>query len=54
MHKQKIFIKKNVFKDNNFPIANFLSKNGFYIPTGINIKKKEMEYVAKSINKIFF
>jgi perosamine synthetase len=53
MHKQKIFIKKNVFKDKNFPIANFLSKNGFYIPSGINIKKKEMEYVAKSINKIF-
>jgi hydroxymethylpyrimidine pyrophosphatase-like HAD family hydrolase len=40
MHKQNIFIKKKIFKNKNFPVANFLSKNGFYIPAGIDITKK--------------
>jgi perosamine synthetase len=53
MHKQKIYIKKKFFKNKNFPIANLLSKKGFYIPSGINITKKEIKYVAQSINNIF-
>jgi dTDP-4-amino-4,6-dideoxygalactose transaminase len=51
MHKQKIFIKYNIFKK-KILIAEFLSKNGFYIPAGINILKKEMKYIANSINEI--
>lgn len=53
MNKQKIYIKKKIFKNKNFPIANLLSKKGFYIPSGINITKKEIKYVAQSINNIF-
>ena len=53
MHKQKIF--KNVIQSKNkkFPIADLLSKNGFYIPTGMNITKKEIKYISTSINNIF-
>ena len=52
MHKQKIFIQQKTFKKEKFPVANFFSKNGFYIPTGIDITKKQMIHVAKSINSI--
>jgi len=52
MHKQKIFKRKKLFKINKFPNADFLSNNGFYVPTGINISKKEIQYVAKAINDI--
>jgi len=52
MHQQKVFIKSKIFKKEIFPVAEFLSKNGFYIPTGINIAKKEMKYIADSINSI--
>ena len=52
MHKQKIFKRKKLFKINKFPNADFLSNNGFYVPTGINISKKEIQYVAKVINDI--
>ena len=53
MHKQKVFIKHGMFKNSKFPVADVLSKNGFYIPSGMDITKKQMMYVAKSINSIF-
>lgn len=53
MHKQKIFKNLKQFKNKKFPIADLLSKNGFYIPTGMSITKKEIKYIATSINKIF-
>ena len=42
-----------MFKKEKFPVADFLSKNGFYIPSGIDITKKQMKHVAESINSIF-
>jgi perosamine synthetase len=53
MHKQKIFKNLKQFKNKKFPIADLLSKNGFYIPTGMRITKKEIKYIATSINNIF-
>ena len=53
MHKQKIFIKHKIFKKGKFPVADFLSKNGFYIPSGIDITKRQMKHVAESINGVF-
>ena len=53
MHKQKIFKNIIKFKNKKFPVADLLSKNGFYIPTGMNITKKEIKYISTSINKIF-
>jgi dTDP-4-amino-4,6-dideoxygalactose transaminase len=42
-----------MFKKEKFPVSDFLSKNGFYIPSGIDITKKQMKHVAESINSIF-
>jgi perosamine synthetase len=53
MHKQKIFKNIIKFKNKKVPVADLLSKNGFYIPTGMNITKKEIKYISTSINKIF-
>ena len=53
MHRQKIFKKTMHFRNKKFPVADLLSKNGFYIPTGINITKKEIKYISTSINNIF-
>ena len=49
MHKQDIFIKKGYFKNESYPISEFLSSNGFYIPTGLNLSKKELNYIANTI-----
>ena len=43
----KIFSKKM-----KLPNSEFLSKNGFYIPSGLGITNKEIDIVSKNINEI--
>ena len=53
MHKQRIFKKMNIFSEKeSYPNAEYLSLNGFYLPSGLGIKNKEIIYVAKILNKI--
>ena len=53
MHLQPVFKSMNLFKNNKFPISEDLFNYGFYIPSGIGMKKKELVYVADKIQKIF-
>ena len=54
MHKQKIFKKMKIFtKKEKYPNAEYLSHNGFYLPSGLGIKNHEIDYVSETLNKIF-
>ena len=54
MHMQKIFRKMNLFsKKEKYPNAEYLSKNGLYLPSGIGIQNYEIDYICKIINQIF-
>ena len=53
MHKQKIFLKMKIFsKKMKLPNSEFLSKNGFYLPSGLGITNKEIDLVSKNVNEI--
>jgi len=53
MHKQTIFKKMKIFKKKEkFPNADLLSKNGFYLPSGLALKNKEIDFVSRTLNKI--
>jgi len=53
MHKQAIFKKMKLFsKKDRYPNAEFLSDNGFYLPSGLGIKNHEIDYICKVLNKI--
>ena len=53
MHKQKIFKKMKLFlKSQKFPNSDYLSKNGFYLPSGLGIANAEIDFVAKTLLKI--
>jgi perosamine synthetase len=52
MNKQKILIKKGYGKNEDCPVANRISENSFYIPSGPNITKEEMDYVVKNIKQV--
>ena len=52
INKQKILIKKyNLFKENDCPNANYIMENGFYLPSGNNIKNEEIDFVCSEIKK---
>tara|TARA_S200000501_G_scaffold21866_2_gene19153 strand:- start:7 stop:1155 length:1149 start_codon:yes stop_codon:yes gene_type:complete len=54
MHKQKIFLKLKIFKKNiNLPNSEYLSKNGFYLPSGLGVTNKEIIYTCKVLSNIF-
>ena len=50
MHKQKIFKKMKLFsKKQKFVNAEYLSKNGFYLPSGLGISNSEIDFVGKTL-----
>ncbi|MDC1280637.1 DegT/DnrJ/EryC1/StrS family aminotransferase, partial [Pelagibacteraceae bacterium] len=50
MNKQNIYIKMGMFKGQKYPVAEFLANNGFYIPSGLGLKKTEMIKICKCLN----
>ena len=53
MNKQKIFKKMKLFKNEKMKNSEYLSNNGFYVPSGLALKKNEINYICNLINKIF-
>ena len=52
IHKQTIFKKMGLFKQESYPVAENLSKNGFYLPSGLGLSNKQLRYIVKITNKI--
>ena len=52
MNKQKIFKKMGMFKKIKMPISEYISKNGFYIPSGLGLKNSEIISVSKILLKV--
>ena len=53
LNKQPILNKMGYFKNQKFPVAEYLGKNGFYIPTGLSLTQKQQNYVIENIKNIF-
>ncbi|WP_196781433.1 DegT/DnrJ/EryC1/StrS family aminotransferase [Flavobacterium sufflavum] len=49
MHEQPVFIKMGLFENENYPVAEKLARNGFYIPSGLGLRNEE---IAKVISVI--
>ena len=53
INKQKILIDKyKMFKEEDCPNANFIMKNGFYLPSGNTITNEEIDFICEEIKKI--
>lgn len=52
INKQKILIKKyGLFKEDDCPNANYIMNNGFYLPSGNNIKNEDIDFICEEIIK---
>ena len=49
---QKLFIKKGMTEYDACPVANYVALNGFYLPSGADITKEELSYVADSLKAV--
>ena len=52
MHEQPVFNEMGLFKDESYLEAEKMSRNGFYIPSGLGITNEEIEIVASEIKNI--
>jgi perosamine synthetase len=53
MHEQPVFRQMNLFKDEQYPVAEKLARNGFYIPSGVGLTEEELETVSKTISEFY-
>jgi len=49
---QEIFIKRGWVRGDECPVANYVAKNGFYLPSSPLLKNEELEYIIKKIKQI--
>lgn len=52
MHQQPILKRMGVFKGESFPVAERLSSQGFYIPSGMALTENQMLRVASAVAEI--
>ena len=53
MHLQPVFMKMGLFKNEKYPVSEEISENGFYIPSGLALTKKQIEITIDSLKNIF-
>lgn len=49
MHEQPVFQKMGLFKNESYPVAEKLARNGFYVPSGLGLSNDEIYEVCKVI-----
>jgi perosamine synthetase len=52
MHQQSIFKKLGLFKNQKYPNSSYISKYGLYLPSYFKLKKKEIDKISKTLQKI--
>lgn len=52
MHQQPVFRKMRLFQDERYPVAERLSEEGFYLPSGLTITEEQIGRVAEAVREI--
>ena len=52
MNKQKIFKKMRIFRNIKMPVSEYISRNGFYLPSGLGLKNHEIDKVIKNVLRL--
>jgi perosamine synthetase len=51
MHEQPVFYKMGLFKNEKYPVAEKLARNGFYVPSGLGLSNNEQVTVIQVLNE---
>ncbi len=53
LHEQPVLLDKYPDMTSEYPVSTELSRTGFYIPSGLALTKKQITFVAATLQKIF-
>ena len=51
MHEQPVFQKMGLFKNESYPVAEKIARNGFYLPSGLGLSEQEIQVVIEELKK---
>ncbi|UAY50694.1 DegT/DnrJ/EryC1/StrS family aminotransferase [Ferruginibacter albus] len=52
MHEQPVFLNMGLFKNEKYPVAEKLARNGFYLPSGLGLTEQEQQSVITIFTSI--
>lgn len=52
MHEQPVYQRREIFKNEIYPNAEYLARKGFYIPSGLALTEKQMDRVVLGVQKV--
>ncbi|MDH5691815.1 MAG: DegT/DnrJ/EryC1/StrS family aminotransferase [Gammaproteobacteria bacterium] len=53
MHEQPVFQKLGLFKGETYPVAEYIARKGFYLPSGVALTQSQIESVSKAMHEVF-
>jgi perosamine synthetase len=53
MHEQPVFHAMGLFQNESYPVAEHISRQGLYFPSGMTINEAQIEQVCNAVRKIF-
>ncbi|MGA9754624.1 MAG: DegT/DnrJ/EryC1/StrS family aminotransferase [Desulfobaccales bacterium] len=51
MHEQPVFLERGWFKGERYPVAERLSRQGLYLPSGLTLTKDQLEQVCQAVRR---
>lgn len=52
MHEQPVFYKMNLFKDEHYPVAERIAKQGLYLPSGLTLTERDIDEVVRAVREV--
>jgi len=52
MHEQPVFQRMGLFKDEHYPVAERIARQGLYLPSGLTLTEGKIEEVCNKVKKI--
>jgi perosamine synthetase len=52
MHEQPVLRRMGLFRDEHFPVAERLARQGLYLPSGMSLTEAQIEAVCSSVRKV--
>ena len=51
MHEQPALQKRGLFKNEKYPVAEMIARQGLYLPSGLTITKEQIETVVNVVQE---
>lgn len=52
MHEQPVFQDMGLFRDEKYPVAEYIARQGLYLPSGLTLTEKQLDQVCEAVKAI--